>query len=381
MEKINFDVAFVLGSLPLKRPSGGDQIVFRITRELKKKGYKVCFIISNSSIRKELGINDNNDKQINYKMNIHEKLYDLLPKKIIKPFSKVIQHIYGKSYDFSIIENIPIFVLRKDKKYNLNIKNIFATWWGTAFFVNEIKLNCDNKYYLIQNKEDDPSFSGSLSSYARRSYDLPLKKVVINSSLLRRFQSDDPLFLHIGIDINYWKEVSQTKENIILFPLRNEYYKGSDVVLNALNNIKDELKNFKLIGFGNLNKKKVPKWIEYHENISDEFLKKLYGKSKIFILPSRTEGFPLVNLEAMVNGCALISTKFDGYDTYLIDGVNSVLVEIENVNELSNAILSLSQNSDMIAKISEEGKKTALYFSEDNMVSEFESIIKTNNMH
>ena len=179
-------------------------------------------------------------------------------------------------------------------------------------------------------------------------------------------------------DIKFWSGINNEKENIILFPLRREKYKGADIILSALDKVRQELVNFKFVGFGNLDKSKVPIWIEYYKEISNDNLRVLYSKSKIFVLPSRVEGFPLVNLEAMANRCAVISTKFEGYETYLVNCLNAMLVENENIDELAKTIVNLSRDDILIKKLGLHGKKTAMNYSEDNMVSEFIKIIDTN---
>lgn len=367
-----FDIGFIIGSLPLNRPTGGDQVVFRIINSLYKKGFSICIIVSGNSIYEDLNISR---KKFTSKLEIAK--FRFIYYHLLKPFIKIILHILRicEIFDYASIENIPIYVLNIDKKFDIFLKNAFATWWGTAYFLVRSKLESDKLFYLIQNNEDDSSFSGALSDFARQSYDLPLQKVVINSSLYERFKDSEPIQIPIGIDLNFWGNVKNKKENIILFPLREEKYKGGDIILDALKKVKETIHNFKFIGFGNMAREKVPSFIEFKGNVSDTDLRTLYSVSKIFVLPSRVEGFSLTNLEAMANECALISTRFKGSETYLKHMENCILVNTEDPVAIANALENLIINQDLLLRIAKKGKETSMKYSEENMVSAFEKLI------
>lgn len=381
MRERTFDVGFFLDSITYRLPAGGDQVIFRISGELMKRGYTVCFLFSPDGFRKYL--TERGDKKLAIQSNdflykiIMGEFYKFLPEKLTDIAIKLQRKILRGKYDFSIIDHIPTIVVVNGNKRNLYVKNIIATYFRTAFIVDRLKIKCNRKLYLIQNREDDPSLSGKIAPYATEAYNLNLQKIVINRGLYKRFEKDNPEMIRIGIDMDRWRSKNTRKENVILFPLRREKYKGADIIIEALDKIRNELKGFKLIGFGNLSKENVPDWIEFHRDIPDEDLRELYGKSRIFVLPSRAEGFGLTNLEAMANECAVISTKFFGYDTYLVDRENSLLVETEDTQGMSEAVLSLIKDPELMERISKNGLNTALEYSQENMVNDFERIIKT----
>ena len=67
--------------------------------------------------------------------------------------------------------------------------------------------------------------------------------------------------------------------------------------------------------------------------------------SDLFLLPSETESFGLVALEAMASKVAIISTNSGGLSEVNIDGVTGYLSEVGDVNQMSeNAIKLLSDN-------------------------------------
>lgn len=65
----------------------------------------------------------------------------------------------------------------------------------------------------------------------------------------------------------------------------------------------------------------------------------LYAKAGIFVMPSRSEGFPNALAEALAAGCCCVSFDFIAGPRDLIsNGVNGLLVEPENILEMSKAI-------------------------------------------
>ena len=73
-------------------------------------------------------------------------------------------------------------------------------------------------------------------------------------------------------------------------------------------------------------------------------LPKYYSVADFFVLPSRTENFPLVLLEAMSSGKPVISSNIPGVRTLVDDGIDGFLVEPDNIISLTNKIQYLLEN-------------------------------------
>lgn len=90
-----------------------------------------------------------------------------------------------------------------------------------------------------------------------------------------------------------------------------------------------------------------PPWLSiYGEKPYKEVIKEML-KCDVFVLPTYTEGFPNVILEAMAAGCAIISTPVGAIPQMLEkegDKQYGILVEPRNVTELSKAISLLLDN-------------------------------------
>ena len=367
-----YDCAFVIGAIPMKYPTGGDKVTFQLIRNLIQNGYKIALIIlDNESKRKILPM-------LKYKdiSKILIAIVDRLPIRIQFLLPKIFMYLRGETLFYKFLSNIDIYSSSKFQAVGLKAKNLIATWWGTAYFVNLLEGKSKNIFYLIQNQEDDVSFSGDLHSHASNSYVLKLKKIVINKSLYNRFSKDNPRLMRIGIDYEKWYYAGN-KEETLLIPLRTEEYKGSKYGILALKKIHSLIPNLKIIGFGNVRKIDVPGFIEYHYRPSSDSLKGLYRRAKYFVLPSLVEGFPLVNLEAMASRCAIVSTKFVGSEEYLRDGYNCILVPLRDGNVIADSILKLHNDQTLVETISKNGQLTASIFTYDTMYNDFIKILKS----
>ena len=86
---------------------------------------------------------------------------------------------------------------------------------------------------------------------------------------------------------------------------------------------------------------------------------RLYAASDIFILPSFSEGSPMVLLEAMASGKAIIASNISSIKEIIKNGEEAILVNPYDLNQLKEAILELCYNSNLRKKLGENAKKKA----------------------
>lgn len=104
---------------------------------------------------------------------------------------------------------------------------------------------------------------------------------------------------------------------------------GDGILKDSLINASDEL------GIG--------KYVTFTGALDNYEVNKLLSKSNVFVLPSSPEGFGIVYVEAMNNGCIVIGTKNEGIDGFVKDGVNGFLTNVD-VNEISDRIIDIFNN-------------------------------------
>jgi GalNAc-alpha-(1->4)-GalNAc-alpha-(1->3)-diNAcBac-PP-undecaprenol alpha-1,4-N-acetyl-D-galactosaminyltransferase len=98
--------------------------------------------------------------------------------------------------------------------------------------------------------------------------------------------------------------------------------------------------------------------------------------ANIFILPSRFEPFGNVIIEAMAGGVPVIATKCDGPLEIIRDEVDGLLVEIEDIEGLAEAIQKLISDGDLRKHLATNGLKTAEKFTLANIVPQWEALLE-----
>ncbi|SDE87677.1 glycosyltransferase family 4 protein [Epilithonimonas hungarica] len=140
-----------------------------------------------------------------------------------------------------------------------------------------------------------------------------------------------------------------------------ERRKGQDILINAIENLNQEIRRkVKLVLLGSY-KSGSNGWLENLINsssISNQIIweqyqdpKPFYNIIDIFVLPSRLEGFPLVSLEAMLSGCLVIRSNTEGSHEQIIDGLNGFLFENENSTELTKILSYILENESLLVNM------------------------------
>ena len=158
--------------------------------------------------------------------------------------------------------------------------------------------------------------------------------------------------------------------------------KGLQYLISALPEVRKKFPNLKLLvaGIGELGEffKSLAKEKEVDDCVlflgfqENQF--KVYEKIDLFILPSRTEGCPIVVVEAMAMGVPVIASNVGGTSELVSDDVG-VLIPAKNVKALSTAIISLISKPQKLGEMGKAGKKRAFtHFHPLNFVRKLEEI-------
>lgn len=146
------------------------------------------------------------------------------------------------------------------------------------------------------------------------------------------------------------------KENILLSVGRLDYWqvKGFDLLIKAWKSISDKYPNWKLriVGSGSdqavaylksiAGDLKTIQFEPYKKEIIEE-----YRRAEIFVLSSRYEGWGLVLLEAMSQGCACIACDYKGRQSEIIDnGYNGLICKVDDIKELAQKMETLIDNKE-----------------------------------
>lgn len=183
-------------------------------------------------------------------------------------------------------------------------------------------------------------------------------------------------------------------ENYVLATGRLDawHYKGFDILIKAWANViqkyedKGMLFDWKLLIAG----KDEDGGLDYlkkltHEyNVEDSILflgfirnmKNIYQKSSVFVLPSRYEGFGLVLIEAMSQGCACIACDYKGRQAEIFASEkNGILCETESVNSLSTAIEKVLTDDEYRKSLQNNALERSYYYLPSNISKRWELLL------
>ncbi|MFX0132585.1 MAG: glycosyltransferase [Candidatus Hodarchaeota archaeon] len=344
---------------------------YLLSKELVARGHKVVVYTTDAhdfSSRLNLSFNRIIDgvfvyhfKNFNMFLVKHMKTYftpNLLfhLKKMIKKFDVIHIHEYRTFQDiivshFARYYNIPYVIqtngslIYKDEKKIK--KRIFDYIWGYNHLYKASKLIALSKFEVAQ----------------YRSFGIPYNKISLIPSVF-----DHTTHIDLSDRGNFRKQYNiNMDEKIILYLGRIHKQKGLDILVKAFFQVSQNMKNVYLIIVGpddgylselkdmiiklKLNKKVILTGPLYNE---EKF--EVYKDSNIFVLPSRYEAYSRSLREALTFGLPVIATKVGGTGDLIIDGKTGLLIDSENIEQLSNSILYLLNNFKKSINIGKKGK-------------------------
>ena len=97
--------------------------------------------------------------------------------------------------------------------------------------------------------------------------------------------------------------------------------------------------------------KNLPDGIKLLAPVKDPY--PYYSFADLVVLPSRTDPFPYVMLEAGIMHKPFLGARTGGIEEFIEDGVNGILFEPGNVMELNNKIEYMISNQEKTQKMAE----------------------------
>jgi len=207
------------------------------------------------------------------------------------------------------------------------------------------------------------------------------KVIVANEyekNIFLEFTSEDKIsIVKNGINLEDFKKSKidfrkkySISEEYILFVGRFHTVKGVDVLIKAVNEIRNFLKskNMKCVIMGvdfgyeqemfNLIKKyNLESQIIVMKKPAREYVIAAYEQSQMLVLPSRWELSPLTPLEGFAFKKPVISTNCHGIPHTIKDGQNCILTEMGDFKKIAKSIEYLVNNEDERKRMGEEGYK------------------------
>ena len=106
-------------------------------------------------------------------------------------------------------------------------------------------------------------------------------------------------------------------------------------------------------------------------HVGERDLSSLYADCDIFAAPSLSESFGLIYLEAMARAKPTVAFGAGGVPEVVAHGESGILVELDNVSELANALIRLSEDKELRKCMGRQGfERARTIFPAERMVRE-----------
>ena len=171
--------------------------------------------------------------------------------------------------------------------------------------------------------------------------------------------------------VSFYPQESSSLENHQIVCVGSlSYNKGYDLLIDAWSKIASQHPSWSIHIYGKgdastyqdtINQLGIQEQITFHAPVQD--IESIYQQTSMLVLPSRSEGFGMVLIEAMACGVPCIA--FDcpcGPRDIINDGENGFLVKPQNTEELANKIQQLIEDKELRIKMGRSAKQTALQY-------------------
>jgi len=273
--------------------------------------------------------------------------------------------------------NVPIICINNPKKYLFeNIDILVATGWTT---VKELdKFEAKRKIYFVQSDE------------RRFSDDQKIKQIVHNTYLynceymtearwiqkwLKQEFNQEASYVPNGLDPKKFYKVPQKQiskkikillEGPICIP-----FKGVEDAYNAVKDLECEIWFVSSAGKPKANWR----YDKFFEAVDIDKMKDIYSSCDILLKMSRVEGFFGPPMEAMACGCAVVVAKCTGYDEYIVNEKNALVVDMADVQSAKKAIIRLMSDVKLRKNLISNGHETVKQWTWEKTLECLESVL------
>ena len=240
---------------------------------------------------------------------------------------------------------------------------LVASAWQNTEFAAQLPQKKGVLFYLILHYE---SLWARHKTRATKTYDLPMKKLVISTWLKETLiekhgQNTEVLVIPIDQDVFFCNEKKWNSVRRICMLHHDYSWKGYAEGIEAIREVMAQGHKIQLVVFGEKLKDPQPLFdaagfdFEYHYRPTRERLRKIYTSCDIFLCPSWYEGLGLPSMEAMACRCALVTADTGGCLDYAIDGHTALVSPPRDIKGLSQNLIRLLDDKALLKLISQNG--------------------------
>ena len=233
-------------------------------------------------------------------------------------------------------------------RYRLMLKNADAVIALTEDMKREIRKVCNRNVFVIPNAIELSEFAGLSREKARRELQIDI---------------DDRIMLFVG-------------------GLRS--VKGVEFLIQAMSIVGRHYSKVKLLIVGDgkerqsleslTRKLDLERLVNFIGGTSHKNILGYMAASDVFVLPSLSEGFPNVLLEAMAVGLPIVATNVRGIPEIIKDGENGFLVDPKDAEGIAEKVLQFLANDDLRQRISRNNKERVKGYSWESAIEKLEEV-------
>jgi glycosyltransferase involved in cell wall biosynthesis len=103
----------------------------------------------------------------------------------------------------------------------------------------------------------------------------------------------------------------------------------------------------------------LPAQTIWHERLEQDEIAGELDRSTVLVLPSRSEGLPRIVMESFVRGRPVIGSRAGGIPDIVEDGINGLIVPVEDPSALADALVRVLSDQDMQMRLAEGARSSA----------------------
>ena len=356
---------------------GGSGIVAtELGKALAEKGHEIHFITYSKPVRMEWFTKN---------MYYHEvsvsdyPLFEYAPYELLLS-SKLVDVAINQKLDILHVHYaIPHASAAFSAQQILKTRNIDLPFITTLHGTDITLLGKDKSFqpvieFAINQSDSVTAVSESLKEDTYQFFDIKKDIEVIPNFI-------DPSLYHFAEDIELRAQFAEKDEVIITHISNFRKVKRVDDVIRIFEGVQQQL-SAKLLMVGDGPELHQVKNLARELGISDKVF--FLGKSKrieqitsisdVFLLPSETESFGLVALEAMASGVAVVSSNVGGLPEVNKDGVTGFLNEVGDIEGMIASVLTILNDKDTLARFKTNALEHSQKFELNKIVPEYENL-------
>ncbi|WP_027385123.1 glycosyltransferase family 4 protein [Epilithonimonas caeni] len=313
---------------------------------------------------------------------------------VSNPNMDVLAVSFDRNNPTDFINPVSYFKILKFIKKNKFDSVLFLSFHPANLFISKL-IPAEKAIFYVHDHDPHSGFSKFDYIFLKPQYSYIYNgKVTLLASsnfmkkeILKKHNNLNPdkirvIYLGLLENLIFPHEDSIEEDIDVLFFGRIEYYKALDVLIDSYRSNKQTY-SCVIIGKGNLKDvfgiEKLPNGVTHiNDYVPDEELARYIQRAKLVVMPYRDATGTLVIQTAFYYGKPIVATNTGCFPEYMTDGIDGIIVPIENPSELNKAINKLLADRTLRKRMGLNGKKKVEeIFSNKSITAEYIAALKS----